>query len=82
MENRPRAIKVEPIEEYKLIVTFSNSEVKIFDVKPYLDFVQFKELNNEEVFKSVKISGLSVEWDNGADICPDELYYDSVSVEA
>ena len=81
MENRPRAIKVEPIEEYKLIVTFSNSEVRIFDVKPYLDFVQFKELNNEEVFKSVKISGLSVEWDNGADICPDELYYDSVAVE-
>ena len=29
-------------------------------------------------FGTVKISGLSVEWDNGADICPDELYNNSV----
>jgi len=29
------------------------------------------------MFKTVKIAGLSVEWKNGADICPDELYNNS-----
>ena len=27
--------------------------------------------------KKVRIAGLSIEWENGADICPDELYYNS-----
>jgi len=26
------------------------------------------------MFNTVKIAGLSIEWENGADICPDELY--------
>ena len=30
-----------------------------------------------EKFKKVKVSGLSIEWENGADICPDELYNNS-----
>ena len=30
--------------------------------------------NNINEFKKVKISGLSIRWENGADICPDELY--------
>lgn len=50
---------------------------KLFDVKPYLKFEPFKELENEKKFRKVKIAGLSIEWENGADICPDELYYNS-----
>lgn len=34
----------------------------------------FEELKDVEKFKSVKIDGLSISWENGADICPDELY--------
>ena len=82
MEMRPRAIRVVPIEEYKLIITFNNSEEKVFDVKPYFKFEQFKELKDLIKFATVKIAGLSIEWCNGADICPDELYYDSVPLEA
>ena len=46
----------------------------ILDVSPYLEFVQFKELKDENIFNTVKIDGLSISWSNGADICPDELY--------
>ena len=35
---RPRAIEVKPLENYKLLVKFSNKEIKIFDVKPYLEY--------------------------------------------
>lgn len=53
---------------------------KIFDVKPYFKFKIFKELENLKKFNKVKISGLSIEWKNGADICPDELYNNSKEI--
>ena len=74
---RPKAIDVIPLKNYMLEVLFNNGEKKIFDVKPYLKFEPFKELENENEFRKVKIGGLSIEWENGADICPDELYYNS-----
>ena len=77
---RPRAINVKAIDNYKLIVTFSNKEKRIFDVKPYLEYKQFEKLKNPSFFKTVKIGGLSIEWGEGIDICPDELYNNSVSI--
>ena len=74
---RPKAISVKPMENYTLLVEFNNGEKRIFDVKPYLKFKAFEEIKDKDVFKSVKIAGLSIEWDNGADICPDELYNNS-----
>ena len=70
----PKAISVEVIESYELKVTFDNGEIRIFDVKPYFGHKVFDELKDEKMFRSVKVSGLSIEWDNGADICPEELY--------
>lgn len=74
---RPKAIDVKPLKDYILEIIFDNGEKRQFDVKPYLKFKQFKELENETEFRKVKIAGLSIEWENGADICPDELYYNS-----
>ena len=71
---RPKAIDVKVLNNYELEILFSNNERKIFDVKPYFKFKILKELKDIEKFKKVKISGLSIEWENGADICPDELY--------
>lgn len=73
----PKAIDVKPLNNYELEVQFDNGEKKIFDIKPYFRFTIFQELKDIEKFKKVKISGLSVEWENGADICPDELYNNS-----
>ena len=74
---RPKAIEVKPLENYRLLIKFDNGEEKIFDVKPYMDHKVFLELKNKELFKTVKIGGLSIEWAIGADICPDELYNNS-----
>ena len=75
---RPKAIDVKPRSEYRLLVTFSNNEKRLFDVKPYLRFKPFNELRNATLFNTVKPAGLSIEWLHGQDICPDELYYNSV----
>ena len=74
---RPKAIDVKPLKDYQIELKFDNGEVKILDVKPYFKFKIFNELKENNKFRTVKISGLSVEWDNGADICPDELYNNS-----
>lgn len=78
---RPRAIDVKPLPNYELLITFSNNEKKIFDVKPYMNFKPFEELKNLTLFNSVKIDGLSITWANNSDICPDELYNNSKPAE-
>ena len=78
---RPKALEVTPLKNYELKIMFDNGEIKIFDVNPYLEFIQFKNLKDEKLFNTVKIDGLSIKWDNDADICPDELYNNSISIE-
>lgn len=78
---RPKAIDVTPLDNYKLLIKFNNGEKKIFDCTPYLTgewFSQLKDINN---FKTVHIAGLSVEWATGQDICPDNLYFDSIPTQ-
>ena len=78
---RPRAIDVKVMDNYKLLLTFDNNEKRIFDVTPYLKYKQFEKLKNPNIFKTVKITGLSIEWMGEIDICPDELYNNSVSTD-
>ena len=77
---RPKAVDVIPQTDYCLLVTFSNDEKRVFDVKPYLEFKPFIELKSSAVFNTVKPAGLSIEWVHGQDICPDDLYYNSVPI--
>ena len=77
---RPTAINVVTQPDYHLLVTFDNGETKLFDVKPYFAFKAFQELMGSHLFNTVKPAGLSVEWLNGQDICPDELYENSIPV--
>ena len=73
----PRVKDVKPTDDYKIILTFTNGETKIFDVTPYLDKGFFKQLKDKNYFKSVKPFMDSVQWQNGQDFCPDMLYLDS-----
>lgn len=75
----PRVKDVKPnSSNYSLTLFFDNGEIKIFDVKPYLDKGIFKELNDKKVFNSVKPFLGSIQWANEADLCPDTLYTDSI----
>jgi hypothetical protein len=73
----PRVINVKPEQNFMLLITFSNGEVKNFDVKPYLGIGIFKELKDLSIFNSVKPFLGSVQWSNGVDLCPDTLYMES-----
>ena len=73
----PRVKKVTPNPDYTITLTFTNGEVRVFDVKPYLNFGFFNELKDMSVFNSVKPVLGSIEWKDGQDFCPDTLYLDS-----
>lgn len=71
---------VKPLKPYKLLVTFNNDEKRIFDIEPYLAKGIFKELKDLSLFQSVRVSFDTIEWSNGADLCPEELYKESTPV--
>lgn len=74
----PRVKSVTVIEDYKLEITFTNNEIRIFDVKPYLKDKFWSRLNNIDIFKSVNVMGGSITWlDEEIDFCPDEVYENS-----
>ena len=71
---------VRPLSEYQLLLTFENGEKKVFDMKPYLDKGIYKELKDENKFKTVRISFDSIEWFNKAYIDPEFLYEKSKKI--
>ena len=72
----PRVKYVTPAKDFTLLITFNNGEEKSFDVKPYLEIGNFKELKDVSIFNSVKPFLGSIQWSNGLDLCPDTLYMD------
>lgn len=82
MPLNPRVKAVQPQPDYKLRLTFTNGEVRLFDVKPYLSKGIFQQLQNLEVFNSVRPFLGSIQWSNEADLCPDTLYEKSVPASA
>ena len=75
------AIKeVKAKDNYLLLLTFENGEKRQFDMKPYLDLGIFQELKDLSLFKTVKTSFDSIEWDNEADFDPEILYQNSIGI--
>ena len=72
---RPTAKKVYPKDDYFLEVEFTDGEIGYFDVKPYIKGNWFGMLRNKSYFERVIINGITVEWPDVHDICPDDLYY-------
>jgi hypothetical protein len=68
---------VKPLPDYQIELQFDNGEVRVLDMTSYLDFGVFAELRDEELFKTVQVCFDSVEWKNGADLCPEALYENS-----
>lgn len=73
----PRVKAVKPNRDYTLTLTFTNGEVGVFDMKPYLNMGAFRELESMGMFNSVRPFLGSIQWANELDLCPDTLYEES-----
>ena len=78
----PRVKSVRAMQDYKLQLTFTNGEKRIFDIRPYLSKGVFQELMNETLFQTVRVSLGSIQWQNGQDLCPDCLYIESKPLQS
>ena len=72
---RPTATKVKPLDDFCILVEFDTGEKRIMDIKPYIKGEWYGKLADPSYFNSVRTNGYSVEWADGQDLCPDELYY-------
>lgn len=79
----PEPVEVKAIEKYKLYIKFKDGKEKILDMEQEINEKIYKNLKDYEYFKNVKISetGITVEWQNGEDIAPENLYYNSKTIE-
>ena len=73
---QPKITWLEPLAGYKLQLCYETGEEKIFDVSPYIQGDWYERLRDMEYFKTVRIlsEGTGIEWADGQDIAPHELY--------
>ena len=76
----PRVKTVQAENGNSLLLEFTNGEKRRFDVSPYIGKGVFAPLTDETFFRRVNVFLGSIQWPNGADLCPDTLYLDSVSI--
>ena len=79
---QPKLLRVLPMQNHKLNLFYETGEEKIFDVTPYLSGHWFSELRDFTYFSRVCLlpDGIGIEWPDGQDIAPHELYELSTTV--
>ena len=66
--------KILSITEYSITIEFTNGDIKVVELSPYLNKGLFIELTNPELFATAHVSFDAIEWSNGADIDPEFLF--------
>lgn len=75
-------VRVVPRENYNLEIEFSTGEVRLFDVRPYLDKGVFSQLRDKALFARAYVAFDTVCWPNDLDIAPETLYVNSVPISS
>ncbi len=79
---QPKAVRVKavrPLEDYKVLVTFTDGERKIFDFAPLLDMPCYQPLKDRAVFCGVYVEFGTLVWNDGEiDIAPETLFSEGV----
>lgn len=73
----PRVTAVQYENPYKLLLTFTNKEVKEFDFSAYLRYSVYEVLKDEGYCRKAKVLNGTVVWDEFVDFDPDTLYLES-----
>ncbi|MEI6639876.1 MAG: DUF2442 domain-containing protein [Chlorobium sp.] len=73
--------KVTPLPDYKIYVETVAGRKGIFDVKPYLDFGDFRELRDSNYFNQAGIQNGAVTWPHKQDIPPATLLEEMLPVD-
>ncbi len=70
------------LPDYKMLLTFSTGEKKVFDFKTiYRDGV-FQELQDSAYFAQVRNGGYFIEWPHEQDLSAETLYAEGIAAES
>jgi hypothetical protein len=81
MSELNRVKEVTPLENYRLLLKFTNGEKRLFDAKPILKYKCFEKLKNKGFFRLAHVAYGTVIWTEDVDYCPDCLYIESKPVK-
>jgi hypothetical protein len=73
----PRVSSVQYKTPHKLILTFTNGEIREFDFASYLVYPVYRALRDEAFCNKVQVFNGTVVWDENVDFDPDTLYLES-----
>lgn len=71
-----KIISVDPLENKKVAVVFADGKSGVFDVSPYIKSDFFKQLNDDNYFKQVRLFFTGIGWPEGQDLGPDTIAHD------
>ena len=75
----PDIIEVKALKDYYIYLKFKTGEEKVYDMKKYIEENEYyQKLKIRKYFENVRPRGETIEWEDGEDVCPETLYYDSV----
>lgn len=78
----PRIEEVKALEDNRIYIKFKDGKIKVFDMSNLIQNNKYYEkLKDKEYFNKVCARGVTVEWPNGEDVCPENLYNDSIEYE-
>jgi Protein of unknown function (DUF2442) len=76
-------VSIQPMENFKLLCSFSDGSTKIADTSPYLKGEAFKPLLNPAEFSKIENRKLYVEWpEHELDLSADTLWHIGGDVKA
>ena len=73
----PDIIGVKALDNYLIYLKYETNEEKIYNMENLINKNKFyAKLKDKTYFKNVQQRGDSIEWENGEDVAPENLYYD------
>ncbi len=77
----PRIKDIKVFDNYNIEINYINGEKKLYNMEKSLKYDFYKNLKNISYFKLAKSVATTIEWPNGEDIDPNELYENSQVIE-
>jgi hypothetical protein len=67
MENYPKLTAAQPLDDYRLLLTFDGQEGRTYDFSPHLNHKFYKPLQERGLFRRVYVEDGELQWPTGQD---------------
>lgn len=76
-----KVVRVQAESAGRVFVEMADGRCGLFDVKPYMRGDFFRELENEDYFRQVRLFFQGIGWPNGQDLGPDTITAELVATD-